>query len=98
MDDRKGRGIIAGYPCPENMEKYVSSGTAPKTYGVLTPELFQMRNDMLIRGVSECAMESTSVYWIPVWNALCDSMELKLVNPYFIKQLPGRKSDVKDAQ
>lgn len=69
-----------------------------KTYGVLTPELFQMRNDMLIRGVSECAMESTSVYWIPVWNALCDSMELKLVNPYFIKQLPGRKSDVKDAQ
>ena len=69
-----------------------------KTYGVLTPELFQMRNDMLIRGVSECAMESTSVYWIPVWNALCDSMELKLVNPYFIKQLPGRTSDVKDAQ
>lgn len=69
-----------------------------KTYGVLTPELFRMRNDMLIRGVSECAMESTSVYWIPVWNALCDSMELKLVNPYFIKQLPGRKSDVKDAQ
>ena len=98
MDDRKGRGIIAGYPCPEDMEKYVSSGTAPKTYGVLTPELFQMRNDMLIRGVSECAMESTSVYWIPVWNALCDSTEIKLVNPYFIKQLPGRKSDVKDAQ
>ena len=43
-------------------------------------------------------MESTAVYWIPVWNELCESMELKLVNPYFIKQLPGRKSDVKDAQ
>ena len=28
MDDRKGRGIIVGYPCPEDMEKYVSSGTA----------------------------------------------------------------------
>lgn len=69
-----------------------------KTYGVLTPELRQMREDMLFHGVTECAMESTAVYWIPVWNELYGSMELKLVNPYFIKQLPGRKSDVKDAQ
>ena len=69
-----------------------------KTYGVLTPELRQMCNDMLDRGVTEAAMESTAVYWVPVWNELCESMELKLVNPYFIKQLPGRKSDVKDAQ
>ena len=68
------------------------------TYGVLTPELRQMREDMLCRGVTECAMESTSVYWVPVWNELCGSMALKLVNPYFIKQLPGRKSDVRDAQ
>ena len=69
-----------------------------KTYGVLTPELRQMCVDMLERGVSEAAMESTAVYWVPVWNELCGSMGLKLVNPYFIKQLPGRKSDVKDAQ
>ena len=69
-----------------------------KTYGVLTPALRQMRDDMLCRGVKECAMESTAVYWVPVWNELCGSMVLKLVNPYFIKQLPGRKSDVKDAQ
>lgn len=69
-----------------------------KTYGVLTPDLRQMCQDMLDRGVTEAAMESTAVYWVPVWNELCDSMELKLVNPYFIKQLPGRKSDVKDAQ
>ena len=69
-----------------------------KTYGVLTPELRQMCVDMLERGVSEAAMESTAIYWVPVWNELCGSMELKLVNPYFIKQLPGRKSDVKDAQ
>lgn len=69
-----------------------------KTYGVLTPELRQMCNDMTDRGVTEAAMESTAVYWVPVWNELCDSMELKLVNPYFIRQLPGRKSDVKDAQ
>ena len=69
-----------------------------KTYGVLTPDLRQMCTDMTDRGVTEAAMESTAVYWVPVWNELFESMELKLVNPYFIKQLPGRKSDVKDAQ
>lgn len=69
-----------------------------KTYGTLTPDLRQMCSDMVERGVLECAMESTAVYWIPVWNELEGSMALKLVNPYFIKQLPGRKSDVKDAQ
>lgn len=69
-----------------------------KTYEELTPELRQMRDDMVERGVREAAMESTAVYWVPVRNELCGFMELKLVNPYFIKQLPGRKSDVKDAQ
>ena len=69
-----------------------------KTYGTLTPELRQMRDDMVLYGVVEAAMESTAVYWIPVWNELFGHMDLKLVNPYFIKQLPGRKSDIKDAQ
>lgn len=69
-----------------------------KKYGTLTPELHRMRDDMVMYGVMEAAMESTATYWVPVWNVLCSSMSLKLVNPYFIKQLPGRKSDVKDAQ
>ncbi len=44
-------------------------------------------------------MESTSIYWMPVWRVLEPYVaELKLVNPYFIKQLPGKKSDVKDAE
>lgn len=53
---------------------------------------------MRLHGVTEVTMESTSVYWIPVWRVLEPHFHLKLVNPYFIKQLPGRKSDVKDAQ
>jgi len=48
--------------------------------------------------VTEVTMESTAVYWIPIWRVLEPYFRLKLVNPYFIKQLPGRKSDVKDAQ
>lgn len=69
-----------------------------KTYGTLTTQLRQMRDDMLSHGVTECAMESTAVYWIPVWNELCEYMTLRLANPHFIRQLPGRKSDTKDAQ
>lgn len=50
-------------------------------------------------GVKRVAMESTGIYWVPVWNILSDmGFDLMLVNPFLIKQLPGRKSDVKDAQ
>ena len=42
-------------------------------------------------------MESTSIYWMPVWHVLESDFELTLANPYFIRQLPGRKTDAKDA-
>ena len=67
-------------------------------FGVLTPELEQMAEVMHSNGVQEVAMESTSIYWLPVWRVLDPYFDLKLVNPYFIKQLPGRKSDTKDAE
>ena len=65
-------------------------------YGILTPELEQMLAKMLEYHVEEVCMESTSIYWMPVWRVLENYVSLKLVNPYFIKQLPGKKSDVKD--
>ena len=69
-----------------------------KKYGVLTNQLEEMRDLMLTYHVQEVGMESTSVYWVPVWRILEPNFKLKLINPYFIKQLPGHKSDVKDAQ
>jgi len=69
-----------------------------KVFGVLTFQLAKMRDLMLKHHVQEVGMESTSVYWIPIWRVLAPHFKLKLVNPYFIKQLPGHKSDVKDAQ
>lgn len=66
-------------------------------YGVLTPELEELHKLLLDHGVKEVTMESTSIYWHPIWRILEDIEDLKLVNPYFIKQLPGRKSDVRDA-
>ena len=68
-------------------------------FGVLTPELEQLASALQEHDVSEVCMESTSVYWMPVWRVLEPYVaDLKLVNPYFIKQLPGKKSDVKDAE
>lgn len=67
-------------------------------FGVLTEELITLRDLLKSEGVEECAMESTSIYWIPIWRVLETSLKLHLVNPYFIKQLPGKKSDVKDAE
>ena len=69
-----------------------------QVFGVLTTQLEEMRDLMIKYNVQEVGMESTSVYWIPVWRVLEPHFKLKLINPYFIKQLPGRKSDVKDAQ
>ena len=66
--------------------------------GVLTVELDSFRDRLVELGVGEVAMESTAVYWIPIWRILESDFKLYLVNPLSIKQLPGRKSDVKDAE
>ena len=49
-------------------------------------------------GVRQVAMEATGVYWKPVWAVLEDRFELMLVNARHVKQVPGRKTDIKDAQ
>ena len=69
-----------------------------RVFGVLTFQLQQMRDLLLTYHVDEVSMESTSIYWIPIWRILAPHFHLRLVNPYFIKQLPGHKSDVADAQ
>lgn len=66
-------------------------------FGVLTPEVDRLRDLLVCYSVGEVAMESISIYWIPIWRVLCRDFHVKLVNPYFIKQLPGRKTDVQDA-
>ena len=66
--------------------------------GVLTPDLERLVDVLHEHDATEVCMESTSIYWMPVWRILEPYFSLKLVNPYFIKQLPGKKSDVKDAE
>lgn len=70
-----------------------------KEYSTLTSSIRLMGEELFADGVEEIAMESTGMYWIPIWNILEEmAFKLRLVNPYLIKQMPGRKSDVKDAQ
>ena len=66
--------------------------------GILTRELDALRDLLVSHDVGEIAMESTGGYWMPIWRVLESDFKLWLVNPYAIKQLPGRKSDVKDAE
>jgi transposase len=70
-----------------------------KEFSTITGSIEALGAHLKSEGVEEVAMESTGMYWIPVWNILEDmGFHLTLVNPYLIKQMPGRKSDVKDAQ
>ena len=68
-------------------------------YPVFSSDIRTMGHHMHKAGVRRVALESTGIYWIPVWNILEEmGFKLILVNPFLIKQMPGRKSDVKDAQ
>jgi len=69
-----------------------------KRYGTLTPELTALRDMLVEKGCGRVAMESTSIYWMPIWRVLSSDFSLSLANPYFIKQMPGRKTDMKDAE
>lgn len=68
-------------------------------FSTTTVSIRAMGGMLKAEGVKQIAIESTGIYWIPVWNILeAMGFDLMLVNPYLIKQMPGRKSDVKDAQ
>jgi transposase len=60
--------------------------------------LLVLRDWLVSHGVTQVAMEATGDYWRPVWHVLEDDFELLLVNARHVKQVPGRKTDVKDAE
>lgn len=68
-----------------------------KTFGTTTKELLALSDWLSSFGVTHVAMESTGVYWKPVWHVLDGAFELVLANAMHIKNIPGRKSDVNDA-
>jgi transposase len=69
-----------------------------RTFGTLTDELLTLADWLRAGGVSHIAMESTGVYWKPIYNLLEAEFGVVLVNAQHIKFVPGRKTDVNDAQ
>jgi transposase len=69
-----------------------------RTFGAMKHELEQLRQWLLSAGCTHVAMESTGVYWMPVYVALEDSFSLVVGNATHIKNVPGRKTDVKDSE
>jgi transposase len=64
----------------------------------MTGDLLALGDWLAEAGVTHVAMESTGVFWKPIWNLLEDRFTILLVNPRDVKQVPGRKTDVADAE
>jgi transposase len=69
-----------------------------RTFGTTTGEILAMAEWLKSLEVTSVAMESTGVYWIPVYNLLEGSFELLVVNAQHMKAVPGRKTDLSDAE
>jgi transposase len=69
-----------------------------RTFGTMTDDLLALADWLAAEGVTHVAMESTGVFWKPLFNLLEDRFQLLLVNARDIKQVPGRKTDVKDCE
>jgi transposase len=69
-----------------------------RTFGTMTDELLGLADWLDAQSVTHVAMEATGAYWKPPWNLLEDQFELLLVNARHVKAVPGRKTDVKDAE
>jgi transposase len=71
---------------------------ALRRFGTMTADLEALGAWLREQGCTHVAMESTGVYWKPIWNVLEGQFELLLVNARHVKAVPGRKTDVKDSE
>ena len=64
----------------------------------MTSDLLKLKDWLRENEVEAVAMESTGVYWKPIFNILEDEFQIVLANPQYLKKVPGKKSDVKDCE
>lgn len=69
-----------------------------QTFRTVTRELLDMREWFLAKGVTHVALEGTGIYWRPVYVLLEDAFDIIVGNAHHIKNVPGRKTDVKDSE
>jgi transposase len=69
-----------------------------RAFGTMTPDSLALADWLTAQEVTHIAMESTGVYWKPIWNLLEEQFTLLLVNARHVKAVPGRKTDVRDCE
>ncbi len=69
-----------------------------RRFGRMTGDILRLGDWLAENSVTHLAMESTGVYWKPIWNLLEGRVEMLLVNAQHIKAVPGRKTDLKDCE
>lgn len=69
-----------------------------RSFGTMTGELLSLSDWLVAEGCQSVAMESTGVYWKPVFNLIEPVVKVVLANAHHVKALPGRKTDVKDSE
>lgn len=69
-----------------------------RTFSTMTQDLLKFKDWLKANDVEAVAMESTGVYWKPIFNILEDEFMVILANPQYLKKVPGKKSDVKDSE
>ncbi len=69
-----------------------------RTFGTMTDDLLSLADWLVTMGCAHVAMESTGVYWKPIYNLLEGAVEILVVNAQHLKAVPGRKTDVQDAE
>jgi len=94
IDVHKGNVVV----CVRCCERPGKVFEEVRTFSTMTCDLLALADWLAEHGVTDVAMESTGVYWKPVFNILEGGVHVILVNAEHIKQVPGRKTDVKDCQ
>ena len=83
--------VITSEPGPQSAKE-------TRTFRTMTADLLALADWLSAMGCTHVAMESTGQYWRPIYNLLEGLFELLLINAQHIKAVPGRKTDVKDAE
>jgi transposase len=89
------RNVVA---CASTPDEQGQRQKERRTFSTMMPDLLQMRQWFQSLGVTHVAMESTGSFWRPIFNILEGHVEVLVVNAQHLKTVPGRKTDLKDAE
>jgi transposase len=84
--------------CIRRIDEHGNVGSTVRTFKTMTLDLLAMADWLSTEGVTHVAMESTGVYWKPIYNIIEGQFEILLVNARHVKNVPGRKTDVRDCE